>query len=130
MPFIHAYQRVTRGWADCDTWNLDGHFANVLAEAVEHLRVNKQGIPIDLTEEQWDGIMKEMVEGFRAYLRSDDTPPEFVRELETSTGWRKNLGINDREYDWEKINAYQKAELDKFHHGMKLFTEHFQSLWD
>lgn len=129
-PFVYAYQRVVRGWADCDTWSLDGRVAQMLAEAVEHLRVHSQGYPSGLSEEIWNGMLKEMVEGFEAYLRSNDVPDQFVQKLETSTGIWADLGLKDSVCDWDKIKAYQEAELAKFHNGMKLFVEHYQSLWD
>lgn len=129
-PFVHAYQRVTRGWADSDTWNLDDWLCEVLPPAIEHLKAHTHGYPCELTEEEWGKILSEVAEGFRAIERSKDVPDRFITELDTSTGWAKDLGVKDREYDWDGIFAYQASEREKFEQSMKLFVKYFQSFWD
>lgn len=43
--FKHGWQRVTRGFADCDTWNLDDYILDLIPEMVEHLKENTHGFP-------------------------------------------------------------------------------------
>lgn len=38
-------QRVTRGFADVDTWNLDLHLLTLLPEMIDHLAKNSHGWP-------------------------------------------------------------------------------------
>jgi hypothetical protein len=73
-PLRWSYQRVTRGWADCDTWNLDHHLAEWLPDALEYLKSTEHGTPTQLSEEEWNNTLNQMAEGFRAYRRIDNFP--------------------------------------------------------
>ncbi len=130
MPFIHSYQRITRGWADCDTWSIDWWMSDIAADSIEYLKKVKHGIPCNLTEEEWDKILSEIIDGFRAYHRSDNIPEEFVKELDTSTGIFADLGFKDRKYDWDAIKKYQESEYAKFKHALDLLKDWYPSLWD
>lgn len=66
-PFVFAYQRTTRGWADCDTWSLDDHLSRVLVGALAHLKENTHGHPFPLTEQKWDQILDDMIAGFKEH---------------------------------------------------------------
>ena len=135
-PILYAYQRVTRGWADCDTWSLDNHLCEVISDAVDHLAASKCGYPGSLQVEddegagpaKWNRILCEISAGFKAGPHVDDMPQEFITELETSTGIMAQLGMKDQKYDMVKICAYQAEQRDKFDHGMKLFHQYFFSL--
>lgn len=137
-PLLWSYQRVTRGWADCDTWGTGSHLSDILPEMLRHLLNNTHGFPSGLVPDDdvdkgmaaWRCILHQMAEGFEAAGKSQQIPPEYVTELETSTGWRAKLGVNDRDYDWLAIEKYQKAQIKTFNKGMKLFTKYFFSLWD
>lgn len=139
-PFKYGYQRMTRGWADCDTWNLDDHLADILPEMLKHLRDNTNGYPSELMRENdpegslgfadWKSILTLMALGFEAAGKAKETPEEFITELTTSTGISAQLGLNDRQYDWPSIGKYQAEQMKTFRKGMKLFTKHFFSLWD
>jgi hypothetical protein len=79
---------------------------------------------------EWKAILTEMAEGFRAGQRMDDFPDEFVQEMDTSTGLWADLGLKDREYDWEKIKAYQAGERAKLENALDLMKKYFSNLWD
>lgn len=130
-PLVYAYQRATRGFADCDTWGLDSYITEIVIGALPKL--NKQGVPYEVaTSEDWDYILNDIVEGFRAHRRITENqwPEDFYTELETSTGVASALGIQDRVYDWKKIKAWERHETALFNKGFKLFHKHFGSLWD
>lgn len=130
-PLVYAYQRTTRGFADCDTWGLDSYITEIVIGAVPKLM--KHGSPIDVEgPEEWDNIVKVIVEGFEAHrnLTENKWPEDFYTELETSTGIASDLGIMDRVYDWKKIKAWERHQTALFNKGFKLFHKHFGSLWD
>ena len=103
-PFLWLYQRATRGWADCDTWSLDHYLDEVLAEAIEHLRKHNHGYPPELTEQKWDTILAQMVEGFKANLRVDD-------------------------FDYSDSTEFEVLQ-ERAKRGMKLFVKYRNHLWD
>lgn len=69
-------QRAERGWADCDTWNLDTYISQVLGEALIHLRDHTQGYPSNITEEEWSDILTRMASGFTRWADHFDDPDE------------------------------------------------------
>jgi hypothetical protein len=108
---------------------------------IRHLRDTTHGFPssvgsnldedsCDQGFENWKATLSQMADGIEAGRRVDEFPAEFVKELETSTGWRAGLGIKDSEYDWPKIKKHQASQRKLFKEGMKLFTTHFSDLWD
>ena len=50
-----AKQRVVRGYADCDVWNLDSWFSKVVSGALMNLAENHHGWPDSFfeTPEEW-----------------------------------------------------------------------------
>lgn len=129
-PFVFAYQRVFRGWADCDVWHLDGWLTRIIPPALEHLRDTTHGYPAGLSEVEWAAILTDIADGFRAAREAQDIPARFITDLGTSTGVWARLGMTDKEYDWEGIRKYQDDQQTRFELGMTLFTEYFHSLWD
>lgn len=51
--FREFFVRGRRGWAESDTWGLDGYLARVMGEALEHLAENSHGYPLYTTADQW-----------------------------------------------------------------------------
>lgn len=135
-PFKYSYQRVTRGWADRDTWSLDYHIAQVLSESIVHLKETTHGYPAGLvpegtTEEEavakWNEILTTMCDGFAIVQKMDDVPEEFITESETEVGI---FGGPKKIYDWPAIKKYQAEQIKTFNKGMKLFHKYFFNLWD
>ena len=71
-----SWQRITRGYADCDTWNMFHYIQNLLPEMLQYLRDNRNGSPgylgqnytneegilvNDTCHEEWDKILDEMI---------------------------------------------------------------------
>lgn len=110
-PVLWLYQRATRGYADCDLWSLDSYLAQIMPGALEDLRKTKQGIPHDVTEEQFDRMLGQMAEGFRAAGRILDGHPYSPK--------------HSVEYE-----AWAKEQQDLFDEGLRLFHERYFNLWD
>lgn len=140
QPFIIAYQRATRGFADCDTWSLDGYVANVMPKALQHLKDNTHGYPSGLSEKRWAAILDIMIDGFNAANKLDGSvPDEFVydrhpvliardRKAEESTGHLR--WINETIVDHPEFEKWNKEQHRIFNKGMKYFTKYFFNLWD
>lgn len=58
------WQRGRRGWADADVWSLDTYLAPLISGAVTCLRDNLHSYPPDMTFEEWERTLTEIVEGF------------------------------------------------------------------
>ena len=89
--------RGRQGWVPSDTWNLDGYLAALLADALTYLRDHGHGHPGNITQETWDGILAEMVEGFAAW-RDHDTVASVAAEDEAYRKLRRSLRLMHRWY--------------------------------
>lgn len=101
-----AYQRVVRGWDDSEVWSLDWSISEKMVPMLKELKENHCGTPAQLTEEEWDTILQQMIDGFQAKLDKDDIAPSGTY-LE----------------EWNRLDEIQKK-------GLQLFIKHFDSLWD
>lgn len=98
-------QRGYRGYADCDVWSLDSYLIRWMPKALRKLRDNKIGHPMGMTMAGWRTRLEKMADGFDAAYELID-----LRHSYKSPG--------------------ERAAARRFNSGMKLFHEHFFSLWD
>jgi len=104
-----CHQRAFKGWADCDCWDMDYYLSKIIPAMLRDLKDNRFGQPEELTEEEWDKKIDEMIEGFEAARRVID------------------LDYPDNGEDLGKmVNADQKL----FKAKGKLFIKWFFDLWD
>jgi len=98
---IAFFQRGRRGYAKCDVWNFDYYLSKVITGGLKLLRKNHSGYPLGLTDEKWNSILDEMIEGFEA---------------------RNNC---------ESYEEFLSIEVDKkLNKSFELFAKYFQNLWD
>jgi hypothetical protein len=97
-------QRGWRGYADCDVWGLDSYLAGWLPRALDGLISAKHGHPIGMTRKGWESRLKRMKQGL----------------IEAGK-------IGDMKY---KTVAENRAANLRMQRDLKLFVEHFHSLWD
>lgn len=58
------FQRGTKGYCYKDVWSIDGYLCEIIPQMLKQLKQNQLGFPTDLTSEEWDGILDEIIEGF------------------------------------------------------------------
>ena len=118
-------QRGKRGWADCDWWGMDYYLISIILPMLKELKKNQHGHPADLTEEKWNKILDEMVEGFEAAERAlndeyvDKFQPNWFESNEKLTKETLNKCLEETIKD-QKI----------FKEKMKVFVKYFFGLWD
>lgn len=66
------YQRLTRGFDDSETWDLDNTFRKWIVPRLKRLKEIQNGYPPQLTEEKWDEIIDKIIEGFDVELNPLD----------------------------------------------------------
>lgn len=112
-------QRARRGYSDHDIWGLCDYLSEMIPNALEALKHDSMGHPGDLTPEEWDTKLDEMVAGFRAagdilnLTGCPDDPDEM-----------KDWFHSGKHREW---NAEREAVRQK---GFAEFTEWFLGLWD
>jgi len=129
------FQRLFRGYSDCDIWGLDYHLSHLIIKRLKAFRdLDKQGLSVQFMDEF---NLRNGVEG------------EVERGLEILNGfindmiWSFQYCLNDykEEETTYRINLFSKddntwklKEFDdnytKYLYGMELFTKYFHCLWD
>jgi len=92
-------QRLFRGFDDSETWNLDTRFAEHVLPRLKRFKQLKNGYPHNLTSEQWDIILDQMIFSFE-WAASD-----YVERA-------------------EDMETYQRVQ-----EGLDLFGKWYQNLW-
>lgn len=134
-----AWQRITRGYADCDIWDLDDYFADLISHALWTFSDNATGWPdyrFD-TFEEWKDYIREIGNYFYfikedAYDTpaldewSDNLPEHWLCKKEEETEEFKELTRKMREEEnhiWEQRQKYKDMALDSL-------REMWFMLWD
>ena len=146
-----AYQRVMRGWDDRAVWGVDYWLDDKMPAILRKLKEDKHGIPIDMfdglpmnddgyydkpefaiAEARWDVIVDKMIAGFEASRRVKDGTYEELGEypLYRPKGMPQDEWEKVGHEHFRKTQELQKRDEAIFKEGMKLFSEHYWSLWD
>ena len=105
--FKWAWQRATRGFADCDIWNLDNTILNYLSGTLKYLADNHWGWPGDEhfpTDEDWTQFLRDMSQKFYQANECNDFYP------------------TPKEYEWwewskEQVRKWEEENIN----GIKLY---------
>lgn len=92
-----------------DTWSMDSTLAPIILPMLVQLKETKHGHPADLTEQEWDDILGEMIWAFEQKCRDD---------------WESDYYYN--KWDQEGMKAHQ----ERMSNGFRLFGKYYENLWD
>jgi hypothetical protein len=104
-----AYQRATRGYADCDVWNIDMWFLSVMPDMLKQLESCGNSYPYDMTPTGWRATLREMARCFE------------------EAGKEPDFGVGATLKEWEQFDKAREKNLDE---GFEMFRENFWDLWD
>ena len=109
----YRVQRALRGWADCDAWNIDTWFLEVMPQILQNLKDNLHTHPGTMTEAEWNSILGTMI-----FLLS---------EMNEDTCSQRNDTSDNFFYRERALFNYRDHCKDEF---FKLFSKYFWDLWD
>lgn len=66
------WQKITRGFTDCDLWDLDHTIAKFVLPRLKAFKKQLHGYPSGLDEKQWDAIIGKMIVAFEHIIKEDD----------------------------------------------------------
>ena len=142
IPYVvkWAYQRIVRGYADADCWDLDLFYTNLFAESLDWFRQVTGSFPghdEGATEEGWNNVLKTMSEKFYRSNEDNDYYPKdkwqayhaakgdkLFDEDETS----ELQALRDAWLEEEKANA--EARDRDLSDALDSFKYWFRDLWD
>ena len=99
-------QRLTKGWNDSETWDLDITIAKFIVPRLKRFRELNNGFPNGFTMETWGQTIDHMVESFEMIIQ-EKTNDNFI------------------EPDIEKA----KQRFNRRQEGLILFGKYFHDLW-
>jgi len=132
-------QRGKRGWAYCDTWRFDNYIAEVISEALEHLKNNHCGVPTyeegkssKQAEKEWNAILKHIINTFNIATKIIDGQLYYVSSKEwTKENYKKFKKLYDnKKKNKEFFRPMTLKEVIEYEEGFDLFKEWFFALWD
>jgi len=101
--FKNLYYRFQRGLGCCDLTNYDDYISEKIASDLRTYKKKNFSYPMDMTVEEWDNTIQEIINGLEAVAKID---------------------TNDK--DWCKLEG--KA-LKKRNKAMRLFAKHLSDFW-
>lgn len=149
--FKYAYQRITKGYANCDTFDLDSYYLDIFSGTLNHLADNHWGYPGNdefPTDESWTAYLKKLAHKFYLANESNEAYPtpeadKWWKWIEEHPG--NTWGEKDEKGFWfskeKEKNPYAESmfqegnEIDKMRdqemqEGIDMLKHVFWSLWD
>lgn len=126
------FQRGIRGYSDRDVWDVSNWFENTVIPMLEQLQKTKHGYPMDTTEEQWDIILKNMIDYFKESTeRYCSEKNEYTEDYLISLYENNQKKCDGIEKEWiRRENEITKYKIEMKNKAFKLFSKHFYDLWD
>ena len=82
------FQRLTKGYAEKECWDLFYYNARWLVPRLKRLREIKHGPPAQLTEQKWDNILAKMILAFELIARNEEEEPDGTIKPAVAEGLR------------------------------------------
>ena len=126
------FQRGIRGYSDRDVWDVSNWFENTAIPMLEQLQKTKHGYPMNMTEQQWNITLNNMIDYFkesteRYCLEKNEYTEDYLASL-YENNQKKCDGI---EKEWiRRENEITKYKIEMKNKAFKLFSKHFYDLWD
>ncbi|MDA9302467.1 hypothetical protein N9Q27_00655 [bacterium] len=105
-----------------DTWSMDHTLAHIITPMLVQLKETQHGYPADLTEQEWDDILDEMIWAFEQKSRVDWDEDFYEYEDDDTQQFGVRLAWEDK----EGAIAHQ----DRMSNGFRLFGKYYENLWD
>ena len=131
--FKWAGQRATRGFADCDVWNLDSSILNYLHGTLNFLAENHWGYPANdkfSTDESWTEFLKDMAQKFYQANGCNNYYPTPKEEEWWNYISQRHLDQPFKDYpEDEKLTELKEAMLEEDHENQIMRERDFAEAW-
>ena len=132
--FISTYQKIRYGVSDQECWSLDCTITKFVLPRLKHFKkINRNSHPSDLTPEQWELIVDELIWTFE-YMSDDGQTfnpfPNLWKPKEDGTlSVFKERTPEEKEL-YRVWDVKQKELEERKEKGLQLFIKYYQHLWD
>jgi hypothetical protein len=128
---ITVYQKVRYGVSDEECWSLDYTISKFILSRLKHFkRMKRHGHPVDITNDQWDKIIDELIWTFE-YLQDPEKFNPFPESVyKSQPSWSPRNQTDEQKRDL-KVYMDMSAELEeRKNKGLELFVKYYSNLWD
>ena len=109
-----GFQRMFRGFDNADAYEFFSNFVDRNYKLLEHFKKHNWGYPANLTEEEWDNILDEMIH--HLYMMDEWNVIESLKK-----GMPEDYTV-----DYKSVYEIMDRNKDEF---FKLFSKYFYNLW-
>lgn len=144
--FKWAYQRATRGFANCDVWDMDAWYMDLFSESLNYFADNHWGFPGNEEfpdDETWTKYLKEMAHKFYIANESNDYYPtpegdkwyEWLEKQSDEDRLDSIIGSKTHDNPYGTSMFIEECENDKkrdkdLQEALEMFSHVFRCLWD
>ena len=107
-----------------DTWSMDHTLAEIILPMLIQLKDTQHGYPNDLTEQEWNAILDEMIWAFEQKCRDDWESEYYKFEEGAGDGFPGGYKLV-----WENPEGRKKHQ-ERMTNGFRLFGKYYENLWD
>lgn len=149
-----AYQRITRGYADTDWFNMDSHLLELLPAMLKELAAHSHSYPGTApfdTYEKWTAWLNEMADNlincreeeiekaneyYEEYMESFDIDWAGTKETEDENGVHTITWAHNPNYDeisklyFARYKELSDAAYKRLRTTMALLSKYFYQLWN
>lgn len=139
--FRYKWQRATRGFADCDVWEIDGYINDLFHNMMIKFKEIHHGYDSNITEEEYEQVLEDIIDGQKAYHdylndvgndhcydRGDDK--DALDSIETFEQWVEDLNNGKHKFDREAYKIWKDGLMARYKKGCKLYNKYHMSFWD
>ena len=133
----HAWERAAKGYNFLDLCDLDVYYLNLFEESLEAFRLKTDGHPCEFTEEEWNDILKEMIDHFHRAKPNEYEDNPFADEYFRQLGFDRSNWTFEEQEKFERLtqNYYsidkrnEEERIEHLNKGMDMLKEYFHYLW-
>jgi len=107
-----------------DTWSMDHTLAPIILPMLVQLKETTHSHPADLTEQEWDEILDEMIWAFEQKCRDNWEEDYYGPYTENPDG-----SILGGHFEWVDDEGRKKHQ-ERMSNGFRLFGKYYENLWD
>ena len=107
-----------------DTWSMDCTLAMIIHPMLVQLKATQHGHPSNLTEQEWDQILDEMIWAFEQKCR-DHWEDDYYGDYDEDQKNGSMVG-SFKWIDHEGLKTHQ----ERMSNGFRLFGKYYENLWD
>ena len=132
--FVAAYQVLRYGVCDRECWQLTNTFTSFILPRLKHYKKMKRtGFPSELTSEQWENILDEIIFAFE-YMHEPEIhnpiPKHWRYEPETLANYLAREKTPEEKQAYKDYIAKANELDERMKKGLQLFSIHFNEFWD